>query len=922
MLHRSLGATFAALVLALCGPAMAAAAERGTPARTGAAAAPAGAHGLQHVRSVEGVDEYRLANGLQLLLVTDGSKPTASVNLVYRVGSRHESYGETGMAHLLEHLLFKGTPKHPAVWTEFNRRGLAANGSTSFDRTNYTASFAADSGNLAWYLGWLSDAMVNSFIARKDLDTEMTVVRNEMERGENSPGRILYAKTLAAMYEWHNYGKMPIGARSDVENVDIPRLQAFYRRYYQPDNATLIVSGRFDTDAVLKTVAASFGPIPKPKRPLEPLYTLDPAQDGERNVTLRRVGGVPMLYAGYHAPAGAHPDFPAMELISLVMGDSPSGRLHKRLVETGLAASASGFASALADPGFALFSARLNPAGDIDRATGVMLQTIEQVAAEPISSGELERARRKWLNGWEQQFSDPEAVGQALGEAVAQGDWRLFFLSRDRIARIERAEVQRVAEQRLVQSNRTLATYIPTDRPQRPPAPQRADVAAQLEGFTPRAGEKTVAAFEATPEAIERRTVRFEIGGVRAAVLPKPTRSGTVDAVLTLRFGDERRLFGRAEAGDFLAAMLDKGTETLSRQQVQDRLDELRTEIGFSSGPGRLTVSLQSRRETLPAAIELLGQMLRRPQLSADVLDELKRQAVAAIELQRKEPAAVAANAVARWDDPYPRGDVRHVRSFDEQLADVQAMSIDRVRQFHADFYGADHAEFGAAGDIDLESLKPALQQALGDWRRGVGFARIVHPFHELKPIRLVLDTPDKQNATLIARQAFALNDDHPDYPAMSMANYLFGSGGSSRLWKRIRETEGLSYDVRSSVRWAQIDLHSEWRANAIFAPQNRAKVEAALREELERLRRDGFTAAELADGKRGLLGFRRLGRAQDAGIAAQLANNLYLGRTFLKSAEIDRALETLTPEAVSAAARRYLDPQRLVIGLAGDFKE
>ena len=201
---------------------------------------------LKPVTSVEGITEYQLHNGLQVLLAPDDSKPTTTVNLTYRVGSRHESYGETGMAHLLEHLLFKGTPRHPTVWAEFNKRGLRANGSTSRDRTNYFASFTANDANLAWYLDWLGDSMTHSFIARKDLDSEMTVVRNEMESGENDPGRILMEKTLSAMYQWHNYGKSIIGARTDVENVDIGRLQAFYRRYYQPDNATLIVSGTFD----------------------------------------------------------------------------------------------------------------------------------------------------------------------------------------------------------------------------------------------------------------------------------------------------------------------------------------------------------------------------------------------------------------------------------------------------------------------------------------------------------------------------------------------------------------------------------------------------------------------------------------------------------------------------------------------------
>src|SRR5262245_23762748 len=260
------------------------------------------------VTQVEGITEYRLANGLQVLLAPDDSKPTTTVNVTYHVGSRHENYGETGMAHLLEHLIFKGTPTTRNALAEFSKRGLRANGSTWVDRTNYFASFSANDDNLRWYLGWQADAMVNSFKARKNLDTGRTVVRNEMEMGENDPGRILFEKTLATMYQWHNYGKSTIGARSDVENVDIGRLQAFYRTYYQPDNATLIVSGKFDPARVMGWIDHAFGRIAKPKRTLPRLYTIDPVQDGERSVTLRRVGGTPQALLGYHIPPGAHPD--------------------------------------------------------------------------------------------------------------------------------------------------------------------------------------------------------------------------------------------------------------------------------------------------------------------------------------------------------------------------------------------------------------------------------------------------------------------------------------------------------------------------------------------------------------------------------------------------------------------------------------
>jgi zinc protease len=883
---------------------------------------------LMPVTSVEGIAEYRLPNGLQVLLAPDDSKPTTTVNLTYRVGSRHENYGETGMAHLLEHLLFKGTPRHPTVWAEFNKRGLQANGSTWLDRTNYFASFSANDANLAWTIDWLADSMIHSFIARKDLDSEMTVVRNEMERGENSPGRILFERTSAAMYQWHNYGKSTIGARADVEGVDIARLQAFYRLHYQPDNATLVVSGKFDPPRVLALVQQHFGKIPKPKRVLPSQYTLEPAQDGERTVTLRRVGGTPQLLAMYHGVPGGHPDQAAAEVLTLVMGDTPAGRLHKRLTEAQLAANTWSWTPALHDPGFLAFGAGLGAQQEVAPAQAAMLATLESVTKEPITAEELERARVKWLNGWEQQFTDPQKIGVALSESVAQGDWRLFFLLRDRVRDVKLADVQRFAVERLLPSNRTLGVYLPTEAPQRAPAPAPIDLAAQMKSFVPQKAAAAAEQFDATPANIDARTQRGRLGGdaagVQFALLPKSTRGQSVQAVITLRGGDLAAFNGQDAVASTLAAMLDKGTPDLGRQQVQDRLDALRTElrIGFGSQePGALTVALRTRREHLAAAIELIGQLLRRPAFDAAVLDELKRQAVSEIDDQRMEPDAILQLAIARHGNPYPRGDIRYEGTFDERVQDIRAVTPQALRDLHAKVVGGSRVELAVVGDFDADAVKGAAQRAFGGWKTAVPYERVPNPPYPLPPTRLEFRTPDKQNAVLMTVQPVLLKEGDPDYAALQMASYLLGNGGNSRLWRRIREKEGLSYDVYAYMAWDQYGNNSAWNGGAIFAPANRAKVEAAFKEEVERALKEGFSERELAEGKQGLLNFRSLSRAQDGNLAAAWARNLDLGRTFAFAGQIDERLKALTLEQVNAALRRYVDPSKLVVGVAGDFK-
>lgn len=881
---------------------------------------------LAVLHSVEGISEYRLPNGLQVLLAPDPSKPSTTVNMTYRVGSKHENYGETGMAHLLEHLIFKGSPRHRNPWAEFSRRGLNANGTTDLDRTNYFASFAAEPENLRWYLAWQADAMVNSFIARRDLDTEMTVVRNEMEIGENKADNILYERTLAAMYQWHNYGKSVIGARADVENVDIPRLQAFYRRYYQPDNATLIISGRFEPRQTLAWVQQSFGAIPAPKRSLPTFYTVDPAQDGERAVTVRRSGGVASLNAAYHVPAGPAPDYAAVELLKGVLSTPPAGRLHKRLVEEKkLANQISAFSMPLAEPGFLMMGAELKAGADLAELQRETLQVLEQeLSSQPITAAELQRARTRWLNRWEQQFADAEQVGLALSETVAQGDWRLFFQLRDRVKALGLADLQRVAGSYLRPANRTLASYIPTELPQRAPAPVLLKASEQLLDFKPGPAATAVPPFEATPAEAHRLSQLDRLAsGLRIALLPKPTRGEALQNMLSLQIGDAPSLHGQAAVAELAAALLDKGTRTLDRQALRDRMDALKMELQISASAESLNLAWSTRRPHASEALALIAQMLRQPRLSAEALEEVRAQALGQLQAQRDDPEALAGNALNRIFDgsAWPRGDVRHARSFAEMEADLKAVTLAQVLDFQRRFYGAAQGQFAAVGDFDAQALRQTAVQALGDWQATQPYVHVPQPYRALAGAQNQLLTPDKQNAVFNARLALPLNEDHADYVALSVVNQMLGGGSDSRLWKRVREREGLSYSVWSYLSWGEQDLNSSWHLGALFAPQNKAKVEQAFNEELALALSQGFSARELREAQQAMLSDRRLARAQDPLLTATLAQNLFTGHDALRAQAVDEAIAKLSLSQVNSALRRYLKPADFQRVWVGDFK-
>ncbi len=248
--------------------------------------------GVQKVASVEGITEYQLPDGLRVLLFPDGSKPKVTVNMTYLVGSRHEGYGETGMAHYLEHMLFKSTKTRPDIKKDITDRGAQWNGTTDWDRTNYFEIVNASDENLRWALELEADRMVNCRIDPGELKTEMTVVRNEWEAGENNPMNAMMQRTLSVAYDWHNYGKSPIGAKSDIEKVPVDRLRAFYQHYYQPDDAVLTVAGKFEEAKTIAWIADIFAAVPKPTRQLRQTYTEEPTQDGERTVAVRRVGDI------------------------------------------------------------------------------------------------------------------------------------------------------------------------------------------------------------------------------------------------------------------------------------------------------------------------------------------------------------------------------------------------------------------------------------------------------------------------------------------------------------------------------------------------------------------------------------------------------------------------------------------------------
>ena len=880
--------------------------------------------------TVEGITEYRLGNGLKVLLFPDASKPTVTVNITYLVGSRHEGYGETGMAHLLEHLLFKGTPGHRDIPKELTERGARPNGTTWFDRTNYFETVPSSDANLAWALDLEADRMVNSFVAAKDLETEMTVVRNEFEMGENDPGSILTERILSTAFLWHNYGHSTIGARADIENVPIARLQAFYRRYYQPDNAVLVVAGKFAETKTLLLINQRFGRIARPVRSLErgnllyTTYTREPVQDGERSVTLKRVGDNQVVMVGYHIPSLAHADNAPLQVLATILGARPSGRLYKALVEAKLASNVTGYTYDLREPGMLLASAVLRAEQNVDTARAVLLRTIDGAVTVTPTAEEVGRAKNELVKGVEQLLDNSEQVGYALTEAQASGDWRLLHISRDRLKAVTPADVQRVAAAYLKADNRTVGVFIPTLKPERAEIPEGPVVETLVRGY---AGSQTVAqgeAFNATPAVIDGRMLRSALpNGMRLTMLPKKSRGGVVFVRVALRMGTEQSLTNRGGAGAMAVGLLNRGTRLRSRQALKDTLDKLKATVGVSGAAVGMQVSIQVKRDNLVPALELVAEMLRQPAFDSTELETARGEQLAQLESRRSDPQGLAVLALNRVLEPRPKGHPEYTpETYDEAISMLTAITRTDVQAFHTDFFGAQDGDVSLVGDFDPGEISSSVTRLFGDWRARMPWVRIPNPFVRSDSTMISFETPDKANAIFFAAQRLDLNDGDSTFAAMQLGADILGGGVlKSRLMNRIRQKDGLSYAVGSSLSAGPSGRNGALVSYAIYAPQNIERLQIAFREEVDRLMRDGVTQAELDASRSGWLGAREQELANDDELVGMMTQRRSHDRTFTgyDQALIDR-VKKLTVADVNVAVRRMLDPGQIVMVRAGDF--
>jgi len=879
---------------------------------------------LKKVAEVEGITEYQMDNGLKVLLFPDNSSQTITVNITYLVGSRHEGYGEKGMAHLLEHMVFKGTPNHPDIPKELTNHGARPNGTTWYDRTNYFETFNATKENLDWALDLEADRMVNSYIAEEDLKSEFTVVRNEFEAGENNPTGILLQKVINAAFQWHNYGNSTIGNRSDIERVPIENLKAFYKKFYRPDNAVLMITGKINEDETLALVEEKFGKLEKPAEPIRDSYTEEPAQDGEKSVSLSRVGDLQLVSAMYHTPAGADEDYAAVSVLEEILTDEPSGRLYKKLIDAQKASSLWSFSPFTKEPGFLYINVNVPSDKSADEVEQILKTTLDEL--EPFTEEEVARAKANLLKSIDQIARNSSYLGTYMSEYIGAGDWRLSFITRDRIEAMTAEQVNEVAKKYLITTNRTIGRFNPTKEPQRVSIPHPQNVEELVSSYKGRESKGTGEVFDVAYENIQKRLSTGTIlEKVEYGFIEKDNRGQTVNVSFSMRNGDVNSLQNLGMIPTFTASLLNKGTKNKSRQAIEDELSQLKSSVGFSARNGNLYASVSSTEENLMATMALMSEMIKNPLFDESELEKLKTERLAGIEANKTEPNFLASIRLSRINNKYPKGHPLYSMDIDERIEAINAVNTKDIEAYYKKFYGLGRTTLIAIGNFDSKTVTSFIEKEFKGFSSKVSYAEIDDPYQPNKAANENILTPDKKNAITFGELAVKMSEYDEDYPALNVAGEILGGGFlNSRIADRLRQKDGVSYGAGGSFNadGDKEDKNSSFFIYAIYNPENAEKVQTGFSEEIERFIKDGITQEELDNAVKGWVQAQAVSRAKDNELSSLINNNIYYYRDMSYHKGIEEKVKALTVSDVNTAIKKHLKPfSEWTVVNAGDFK-
>ena len=887
--------------------------------------------GVEHVQTLDGIEEYRLkSNGLGILLMPIEGLPVATVMVTYKVGSRNEVAGTTGSTHILEHMMFKGTEKFNSAEgsdysSQMERIGARANATTWFDRTNYYATMPSEYVSMTIELE--ADRMRGLLIREEDLASEMTVVINEYERGENSPVRTLIKELFASAYMAHPYSHPTIGWRSDIESTSVEKLREFYDTYYWPENAVITVIGGFDKVKTLAAIAEQYGKVPSAPQAIPVIETTEPEQLGARRVTIKRAGQVGVVMLGYKVAEGRHEDWAALTLLQQILGADKTGRLYRALEDKGKANATFTFAPQLHDPGLFIFGAFLTPEATHEEAEAIILKEIETLISGGVDLDELARAKSVIQAGTFYGRDGTYGIADQINENIAMGDWSAYVNLPEAIQAVSADALKAVATKYFVERNCTTGWFVPevlntlSASLDAMPAPNYYRDPAIFGELHNTENSDELAFPKATTSAksvvdFSSQMQHAQIGDIELIAIDLPI-DNVVSFIGSIAAGDSLSPTDAPMLATLTAAMLDQGTANQDRFQIAEKLDQLGANLSFSSGDQSLNFSGKFLRADAGSFLQILADQLRNPAFEAEVLETLKSRQEASLLQAIDNPDYRAGALLSRI--LYPEDHINYSTPINELKTDIEATTVENLATFHAAHYGTSSMQLIFTGDIDFEQLKAAVGNAFDGWEGGSDYPELDTFPNENAEFFERIYIEDK--TSVAARFGFntGLQRTDDDYLPFMVGNYILGGSFHSRLMTEVRKNRGLTYDIRTRHQ-GDILTHGNWILSASFSPGALNEGLQATREVVLQWFDDGVSEEEVAAAIETLTGSYIVSLSNTASVAGQVHSFIQRGFDPKYIDEYPLLLRQLTAEEVNLAIRQYFDPSLITEVVAGSL--
>lgn len=899
-------------------------------------AEPALSENVEFVATRGAFSKYRLkSNGMPIYLSQNDAAPVVTFMVVYHVGSRNEAPGFTGSVHLLEHMLSNRSTENfnKAKGHKTIREALYEAGVSNFSSTNMTTAedrmnsyFTLPSGYLELAMKIEADRLGRALVLDEERRFEMTVVRNEYEFGEEEPSRVLRNAVDAAAIVAHPYHWPVIGYRSDIEGVSTDKLRELYKTFFSPNNAEAILVGDFDMAKALAMFDREFGSFAASANPIPSVITVEPPQEGERRVVVKRPGQTEIVQVAFIRPGVLDPDFIPLFVLAILLTDNP--RLPRALVETHIASSVSAGNKALRDPYLTVFEAVVARGSTHEKTENALKAALYDVAKSGVTDEEVRRAQKLVEVMVIQNRDGTLSLASSFGEAIASANWEWWDSLLDATNRVTAADITRVAAKYLVPDHATIGWLVSAEAAQ----PEAADdepvtapaIAAAPSGADGNASATTPAASTSfLPAAAVSNAQPFA-----KRTLRRVFKNGlTLDivenhAVPTVAL--EARIFTGLEwkpgLAQLTANMLDRGTKTRDKDKIADVRGDAGAKLRYDAGIHHTTASGTGLSQDAKLLLETLADELQSPSFAPKAIENAKADLETA---QRGNSQYTSWRASNRFRNIiYPVGHPYRSQTLDEFLASLASISRKEIVQFHRERYNASSLVLAISGDVDSATIASLVEKLFGNMPAGTRPVVKAPRAVPGDPVREAVTQRGKGNATLIYGAASGLTRNDPDYEAALIANAALGADSmASRIGKRVRESEGLSYSVKSQFYMSDI-LDGFWAVMASVAPANIKQTLASTKDEIDRYCREGISDEEVEIQKRHFAGSYQIQLATNAGIAAALADAEVFGNGPAYLDEFPERVRRVTRDQVNAAIKARLHPDKLNVIVAGDLDQ